>query len=119
MKQLYEKIEIKSESDLLFLKWGESYSIKMKNEIPVITEPLGRYWEQPSIKDILIDDNYAVMTESTLKQLKDYSRSQPTGVYGGKMWRAGEGNLWYLKWWDNPDENDMCKGNVREILILS
>ena len=98
----------------------ETIQIQKLNVIPEITDPLGKYWEQPKISDIVLDDKYALMTKTSFNKLPNYSMSQPTGVYGGKMWKSGSDmeNIWYLKWWSSPDENDMCKGNVREILII-
>ena len=91
-------------------------------EIPAITEPLGRYWEQPNRKNIIIDDKHALMTKEDFEKIPDYSFSQPTGVYAGKMWKGSDDKkTWYLKWWSAPDKSDksgMCDGNVREILII-
>lgn len=55
---------------------------------PPITDPMGKYWEQPSRFDIEIDDKHAVMSLATFKKLHEYSCSVPSGVYPGKMWRS-------------------------------
>jgi hypothetical protein len=62
-----------------------------KNIIPSITDPLGSSWEQPAISQILIDDTHALMNTSTFKSLKEYSASNPSGVYEGKMWKRHDG----------------------------
>lgn len=33
--------------------------------IPPITDPMGRYWDQPSRDEIIVDDTHAVMTVKT------------------------------------------------------
>jgi hypothetical protein len=90
------------------------------NIIPPMTHPYGKHWEQPDISEILIDDTHAVMGSDTLSKIKDYSRSLPSGVYAGKMWRASDdGIVWYLKWWtDSETAPDKCTNHTREIIIL-
>ncbi len=68
--------------------------------IPNITNKLGSYWFQPERKNILINENYAFMSEQTFKGLNEYSTSVPSGVYPGKMWRADTRlNGWLLCWY--------------------
>lgn len=74
----------------------------MTLEIPPITDPLGR-WEQPSLDQVLVDDDCAVVTAKAFEQLLDYSRSKPTGVYPGKMWKAEFAGRWYLRWYGADD----------------
>jgi len=91
------------------------------NVIPPITEPMGKYWKQPDPSKILIDDTHAVMDEKTFLMLHDYSYSNPTGVYPGKMWRYGRptvgGERWWLKWYGQVEDTTVCSDNSREILI--
>lgn len=87
--------------------------------IPPITDPLGRYWDQPSRREILTDDTHAVMTLPTFRKLAEYSSSLPSGVYDGKMWRGGTmQGRWQLYWYGPGKTPDMCSINVREILII-
>ena len=101
--------------------------------IPPITDPMGKFWEQPPLKDILVDDTHAVMTTSTLLQLKDYSQSNPSGVYPGKMWRGKQMSInyrsspatfyhtgrWELHWYGISEKGDKyCSNNSREILLI-
>lgn len=76
-------------------------------QIPKITDPLGRNWEQPDAGEILVDDEYAVMSKKSLDRLKDYSGSQPSALYNGKMWKTcvcvKGGPLWILKFCCNED----------------
>lgn len=72
--------------------------------IPPITDPLGKYWQQPHRRFIELDDTHALMSEQTFKGLKEYSTSIPTGRYEGKMWKGFIKGEWYLVWLA-PDTN--------------
>lgn len=94
-----------------------------------MTDPLSKYWGQPSVEDILVDDTHAIMTKKTLEQLKDYSHSRPSGVYHGKMWRMKEieyeegscprltGN-WILCWYGPHSDPGYVSNNYRTILLI-
>lgn len=88
--------------------------------IPPITDPLGRNWPQPSLDGILVDDTHAVMTHATFNALLEYSRSTPSGVYPGKMWKAVmKDRTAYLCWFGIIEgQPDLCSNNAREILIV-
>lgn len=97
--------------------------------IPPMTDPLGKYWKQPSPDEILLDDEHALMTEATFKRLAEYSCSQPSGVYPGKMWRADNAAYWpekvkaglhrhWLRWFGESEDPTMCSNNSRKILIV-
>lgn len=86
------------------------------NFIPKITNSLGRWWVQPKLEDILMDDKYAQMSQITFNLLHEYSHSRPTGVYPGKMWRATDGRIWWLMWY-GPEYYDHCSVEHREIQI--
>lgn len=91
-------------------------------EIPPITDPLGRHWDQPPVGDILVDDTHALMTEQTAKQLHEYSTSLPTGTYTGKMWKRripwqGEPAKWFLCWYGAIEGKEILIHN-REILFV-
>ena len=90
-----------------------------------MTDPMGLHWHQPAREEILIDDTHAAMRRGTLNRLADYSCTNPTGVYPGKMWRCrrdyyDEGKGWILKWFGiDPNEPDkFCSNNSRIILIV-
>lgn len=98
-----------------------------------MTHPLSKYWEQPPRKNILVDDTHAVMTHQTFSELKNYSLTQPTGAYEGKMWKSRDrristledGNrnwVWLDTWtlcWYGPDPTPgWVSNNYREILII-
>lgn len=103
-------------------------------EIPLMTDPLGRYWEQPLVKDILVDDTHAIMTTKTFEELADYTYTNPSGVYPGKMWKGRmvlcntktcpityyySNNRWELRWWGISDKGEnFCSNNQREILLI-
>ncbi|MCK5613122.1 hypothetical protein KAR91_65215 [Candidatus Pacearchaeota archaeon] len=86
-------------------------------EIPKMIHPLSKHWEQPSRSTSLVDETHAVMDESTLKALHDYSCSQPSGVYDGKMWRSKIRDKWFLRWFGPSKNPEMCSTNTREILL--
>lgn len=98
--------------------------------IPRITDPLGRGWQQPERSDIQIDDKHAVMARSTFNKLREYSGSNPTGVYEGKMWKRHDGGFdwnfrarggkptWLLVWFGRHSDPDKVSNNYRDILII-
>jgi hypothetical protein len=101
-----------------FTDWLNILPQIKSNTIPPMTHPYGRVWEQPALSEIDIDDKYAVMNRESFLKIKNYSRSQPSGVYEGKMWRSSDDEkTWYLHWWGFSDDPDKCSGNVREIKI--
>ncbi len=55
--------------------------------IPPMLDPLGAYWLQPKREEIQIDLKHALMGRSAFAKLSEYSCSQPSGVYPGKMWK--------------------------------
>lgn len=90
--------------------------------IPEMTDPLGKYWNQPSRELITIDDKYALMSNTTFASLHDYSCSFPSGVYPGKMWKQGRPYVnpvrWYLLWYDYSEQGpEYCSNKIREIII--
>jgi len=94
-----------------------------ENIIPPITHPWGSSWVQPNPKNIIMDKDYAVMTERDFNLLPDYTASEPTGKYNGKMWKGefntSSGKKWYLCWCH--DENTVSQEiyiSYREILIV-
>lgn len=92
-------------------------------QIPKIADPLGRNWEQPDESDILVDEECAVMSRKSFDKLKDYSGSQPSALYDGKMWKTcvcvKDGPLWILKFCCNEDiERNVISIVSRPILIL-
>lgn len=92
------------------------------NVIPPITDPLGKYWDQPSAERILLDDTHALMETETFKALAEYSASIPSGVYDGKMWKrrngGGERPEWLLVWFGPSTKPATCSINSRKILLV-
>ena len=89
------------------------------NTIPEMTDPLGAHWNQPSRDEITIDDTHALMSLETFEKLPEYSFSQPSGVYNGKMWRhlAGGGE-WFLCWFGDSTRPDCCSTYYRAICVV-
>jgi hypothetical protein len=61
--------------------------------IPRMTHEYGRYWEQPKRSEITITDETATMTRTAFNKLHEYSGSNPTGAYEGKMWKRHDGGF--------------------------
>lgn len=89
----------------------------MKNQIPEVTDPQGAHWDQPSTQDILIDDHHAAMSGDTFNELAEYSMTQPSGVYPGKMWKQCQFGVWHLRWFGECEDPKMCSNNSRIILF--
>jgi len=62
--------------------------------IPEMTDPMGRYWDQPDRSLIEVDDTHALMSLRTFRELKEYSASNPSGVYPGKMWKQRQDGIY-------------------------
>lgn len=88
------------------------------NIIPVMTDEMGRYWQQPERESILIDDSHAVMSEKDFEYLANYSHSIPSGVYPGKMWKAIMQDGRNFLYWYSGVVDGRCAINRREILIV-
>ena len=88
------------------------------NYIPEMTDPLSKCWKQPNRSEILLDDDYAVMTKESFGELAEYSCSVPSGQYSGKMWRSSYNiGRWTLRWMIiYPAGNGIILS--REILIV-
>lgn len=113
IKELYEIFCI----EVLGIKSKEK-NVNKDNIIPPMTHPYGKHWQQPELSEVVICDKYATMNQAAFKKLLDYSRSRPSGVYEGKMWKTSDDKItWHLHWWSESDNPDKCKGNVREIKI--
>lgn len=95
-------------------------------ELPQMTHPLSRAWDQPGPDELAVYDDIAIMDRSTLQQLHNYSASIPTGVYEGKMWRFQQGHStpggpdgpWYLCWYGPSEDPDKCSINRRPIRLI-
>lgn len=99
--------------------------------IPPITDPLGRAWKQPDRALILINDTTAIMTRRTFESLAEYSATNPSGAYEGKMWRRHDGAFdreflakggkpeWLLCWYgESRIGPGYVSNNSRKIVIL-
>ena len=87
-------------------------------EIPAMTHPLSRYWDQPARDRVLVDDEHAVIARADFEKLAEYSTTYPDGKYVGKMWRRRSGpDDWLLCWYGEADEPDMLTINFRKLLV--
>lgn len=94
------------------------------NEVPPITDPLGKHWQQPKRENILVDNTHALMSKADFEKLLDYSLSQPSGVYEGKMWKCQRlgpryepTGQWILRWFGVSDKPGYVSNHGRDILI--
>lgn len=99
--------------------------------IPAMTDPMGIHWNQPNREDILMEHSFGdsirnipyssvcLMSKETFDMLSDYSQSQPSGVYPGKMWKAyyTKRKEWLLHWF-GEEIHDSCTRYWSEILIV-
>lgn len=90
-------------------------------KIPDMTHELSRYWDQPSKDEFVIDQlsEYAIMTEEVFNKFHNYSHSNPSGAYEGKMWVSTYKGIHYLKWFDtHPDKEGWLIGHHLEIILI-
>lgn len=67
--------------------------------IPLMTDPMGKYWDQPAdIHLAPMDETHVLLTSHQVAGLLEYSRSYPSGTYDGKCWLRDNG-LRYLCWY--------------------
>lgn len=88
------------------------------NEIPEMTDPMGRHWCQPDRSRILVDATHAIVSRADFAELREYSSTTPSGVYPGKMWKAFRGGEWWLRWYGNHPDPKYVTNHARRILIL-
>lgn len=88
------------------------------NEIPPMTDPLGRYWDQPNVSEVLIDDTHALVSRSAFDKLNQYDTSIPSGVYPGKMWKCRQRGVMYLRWYGLADDPNFCSNHHRILLVV-
>lgn len=87
--------------------------------IPVMDDPLGRYWNQPrDIRDAPMDDNHVLLTPQQFRDLHEYSSTIPSGVYPGKCWKRKERN-WLLGWYGDETPDHQCPILFRQIEVVT
>lgn len=93
----------------------------MLNAIPPMTDPLGKHWEQPAdIRTVEMDDTHVILTPGHIRQLSNYDRSMPSGVYSGKCWLRENGPTTWLVWYgeettSGSQEFHVCRRIVLEV----
>ena len=88
------------------------------NEIPAMTDPLGRYWKQPAdIRDAPMDDTHVLLNAEQFTGLSDYSATIPSGKYEGKCWKTLYHGEWYLRFYRACDDPTMLEYPHRKILL--
>jgi hypothetical protein len=91
----------------------------MFNEIPVMDDPLGKYWVQPPyIRLALMDEKHIILTSSEVAKLPRYNTSIPTGVYPGKCWLRREEGRVMLVWYGEETPEHNCPILFRDVIVL-
>jgi hypothetical protein len=68
--------------------------------IPLMTDPLGKHWDQPAdIRQAPMDETHVLLTLRQVSDLLEYSSSYPSGTYDGKCWKREGEDCWYLCWY--------------------
>lgn len=110
-------VQLNKDPDVLFSELAVRFKdtitkIVQKPNIPLITNPMGRSWKQPSLSRLSFVEGYVIMDAATFNELHNYELTYPSGVYEGKMWRSGG----LLMWYDNHDTDpNLC--SVKSIPI--
>ena len=85
--------------------------------IPVMDDPLGKYWRQPSdIQQAPMDNDHVLLTWRQISGLAEYSSTIPSGVYPGKCWLRRQEGKRLLAWFGDETPQGMCPILFREIL---
>lgn len=87
-----------------------------------MTHPLSKAWRQPDRSLITIDDTHALVPAKVWDDLVEYSATNPTGAYEGKIWKRIQGweGTKYICWYGfsyngNPDHVSI---NCRVALVI-
>jgi hypothetical protein len=91
--------------------------MRSNNVIPPMTHEMGAHWSQPRTIDMTITDTQVVMKKKDFELLKEYSRSLPSGVYHGKMWKCHAKDGWYLCWYGEHIDPNKVSINTRVIIL--
>lgn len=103
-----------AKEEITFESYVVACKLQEKPVIPNILDPRGKSWDQPDKAKMYFEQDYSMvrMTEKILLLLHDYSYSQPTGVYPGKMWRSAHKENGVMKhclhWFSESDNPDEC-----------
>ena len=90
---------------------------KVNRVIPLITDPLGKHWDQPDTSKFIFRGDTVLLTQVEFDQLPEYSMSTPSGVYIGKAWKSSVGHDWRLLWYAPHNTKGKCLINNRVIVI--
>ena len=84
----------------------------MEEKIPEMTDPLGKYWDQPELTEITFQDNRVLMTKESISKLQEYTFTIPSGKYLGKMWKKiNPDGGWLLCWYGKHEDPDLLSIN--------
>lgn len=99
------------------------------NVVPPMIHPLSSVWKQPPLDMITISAHTAKMSRAAFDRLLEYSHSNPTGAYEGKMWKrhtvyATEdnkvtANIWQLCWFGYSIVGRGYVRNFSRVIVLT
>jgi hypothetical protein len=76
------------------------FKTALLNDIPAMTDPLGRHWDMPpNMREVVMDDTHVWLTKAQVRALPEYSSSYPSGTYDGKCWMRDGGDQQWLCWY--------------------
>lgn len=89
------------------------------NAIPVMDDPLSKYWNQPAgLREAPMDDEGVWLTWFQVQTLAEYSHTNPSGVYPGKCWKRIRGDQTLLCWYGIAEDPKMCTNNSRNVYMV-
>lgn len=93
--------------------------LETPTRVPLITDPMARYWKQPPAGMVLLDGVHALMPREAFEFLQDCTGKAPTPSYVGQMWRGQFKGKWWLMWYEQELLDDSrLTTNFREILTV-
>lgn len=96
--------------------------IDISSDVAALIPPVEEkyyHWDNPRREDILaIDKDYVIMTRGAFAKLPDYTASEPTLKYNGKMWRMNTKKDGWLFCWCNNSDGQFIDINYRKVLFL-
>lgn len=90
------------------------------NDIPEMTDPLGKHWRMPAgMRHAPMDKTHARLTARQIRDLPEYSSSYPSGTYDGKCWKRVNGEWSWLCWYEPSAKAGMIGIGSRLIVEVS
>lgn len=86
--------------------------------IPLMDDPLSVYWDQPSHNQLFFTEEAVIVPRHAFNALKEYSSSNPSGAYHGKMWKCYFDGQWELCWFGiHPTDPKLVTINRMPLIV--